>query len=730
MTVSVLGIASGIDINNIIRELMEVERQPIYRKEAQIERTEQIADLWREVNNRLDTLSRTLPPLQNRLTFTAPVPTSSNEEVLRAKISGNRNPVEGGYRFNVLQMASFHSVATNPPNAGARISSPDAALGLNGTFFLGTAANPDGIESLNFNAATNSWLRGSFGAGFQAVLDGSSSSVYSLNVEDLIFSSAEEYAGAEKIEVYFDGFASVEGEDLTEALTDYFAAKGWTDIDLENEPLFTISFDEDSGSWQVLSPLGENFAFLGDHPLGTFSLQGRVIDGDGETVARNSFSFKLGEELDDKGFVSIKSSDSLLDVANKINAQAAETGVIASLVQANGGDYRLILESTVEGAKGAIQAYDYHPLNSAEEASFGSDWVLTALNLFSGSGSAAAPTFALETEAAQDAQFTLNGLTMTRSANSFSDVISGLEITLTGLGSSTLELAPDIDSAVEEIKLFVQAANEVNSYLRVLQKDKEGPLQGSSDLMRIERQLRTLIHGVVSDTPGSSHLAEALQHWGNGTEPVLAYATGQYSGASSRIELTYYASTSQWRYNGEPFHSGETIDGVTINIGEGNPANLDRLTLDVVPPGMPLGYNSLAAIGIMASDEEGILVIDETKLRAALADNPEEIVELFGREAVLSPGGTVRNKPGLAHQMETFTKNMIGLGGVVPNRLDYFDRQVNFYHQQIEMLERRMKIREERLVRQFTFMEQYISRIQEQTGLMTSFETMMTSSQE
>jgi hypothetical protein len=40
-----------------------------------------------------------------------------------------------------------------------------------------------------------------------------------------------------------------------------------------------------------------------------------------------------------------------------------------------------------------------------------------------------------------------------------------------------------------------------------------------------------------------------------------------------------------------------------------------------------------------------------------------------------------------------------------------------------------MVVREARLVRQFTFMEQYIARIQEQTGLMASFETMMSAQQ-
>ncbi len=728
MTVSVLGIASGIDINNIIRELMEVERQPIYRKEAQIERTEQIAELWREVNTRLDTLSRTLSPLQSELTFTAPVPVSSNEDVLRARVSGN--PVEGSYRFNVSQLASYHSVASNPPNAGSRINSPDAALGYSGTFYLGTAGNPDGIDSLTFSSTTNDWLRGNFGAGFQAVVDGSAASVYALDVENLVFSSADEYAGAEEIRVYLDSFVGAEDEDLMAELESYFADKGWSGIDLQNDPLFTITYDGGSEEWLVRNAAGGDFAFLGDHPLGTFNLRGEVLNDTGEIVAINNFDFQIRDSVDETGFITIDDDDSLLEIANKINARAPETGVIASLVQPNQGDYRLVLESTVEGKTGAIQAYDYNPLDAAGTTAYGSDQVLAGLNLLSPAENAAAPVFALETETAQDAVFTLNGLTMSRSSNTFTDVIAGLEITLAGIGSSTLDITPDLDAAVEEINLFVQAVNEVNSYLRVLQKNEEGPLQGSSDLMRIERQLRTLIHGVVSDTPGSTHVAEPLAYSGAAGSGTSAAATGQYSGTASKIELTYYASTGNWRYNGETFNSGDTIDGVTINIGSGTPSNLATLTLNVVPPSEPLTYNSLSSIGIMASDEEGILVVDDAKLRAALADKPLDVFQMFGREAIVDPSGIIRNKPGLAHQMETFTQNMIGRNGVVPSRQDYLQRQITMYQERIEMLERRMEIREQRLVRQFTYMEQYINRIQEQTGLMTTFETLMTQQQE
>ncbi len=726
MSVSVRGISSGIDINGIIEELMHLERQPIRRKEAQIERTEQIAELWREVNMRLDTFKRTLPPLLDKLTYTAPVPRSSDENVFTARVSGN--PVQGNYRLNVGQLATYHSVAMDPATAGDRIANPDAALDLFGTFYLGTGRPPAGLEGLTFDAGTTgSWLRGNFGAGFQAVVDGDEGTVYALNPEDVAFAAGEEYAGADEIRVYMNAFTGAEDEDLRAELEAYFDEKGWGAIDLESDPLFIIK--KDGEEWVAENAAGGSFAFLGDHPLGNFNLRGEIVsvdEGTGEVeevLAVNNFDFQIRDTLDSSGFITVNASDSMLVVADKINNQAALTGVKASVVMAGADDYRLVLESAYEGSEGFIQAYDYAPRDGIELAAYGNDSILTSLQLLDTNDNSARPAYRLEPEEAQDAIFTLNGLQMTRSSNTFTDAVSGVEITLTGTGPATLEIKPDVDAAMEDISLFVESINEVNAYLRVLQKNEEGPLQGSSDLMRIERQLRTIIHGMVPSIPGSTHLTQPLTYTGTGG--VTATASGTYTGEGNLMEFTYRASSGTWRYNGVDFNSGDTVDGVTVTIDGGTPANGDQLLLDVSPPSVPLTYDSLASMGIMADDEEGILFIDDAKLRTALEADAEGIYNFFAREAPRDATGRARGPHGLAGQMKNMVENLIGFRGVVQSRQDYFARQISQYENRIEMLERRMEVREARLVRQFTFMEQYIARIQEQTGLMASFEAMM-----
>ncbi|MDZ4133226.1 MAG: flagellar filament capping protein FliD, partial [Dethiobacteria bacterium] len=544
---------------------------------------------------------------------------------------------------------------------------------------------------MSFNS---NWLRGNFGSGFQAVVSKNAASVYTLDPSDVVFGATEIAAGADKINVYLESFTDSQDKDVLADLQNYLTAKGWPQI-TTGQPLFVLEKDE-FGEWQSYNQHGDTFAFLGDHPLGTFALRSEIVSAGDEVLAVNHFNFEIRDRVDESRLVTIAATDSLQIIADKINAKSGVTGISASIVAVDVNDYRLVMESSIEGGNGYIQAYDYTPLNPAGNTKYGTATVLANLNLLSSSASSsagAAYVAGAETEKADDAIFTLNGLQLMRSSNTFTNVISGLEITLTGIGKANIDVAPDIDSAAEEIDLFVQAVNEVNSYLRILQEDKKGPLQGSSDLMRIERQMRTLIHGLVSDVPGSSHLNQPLTYTGS-TGTASATATGVYTGSASQIQLFYNTSAGEWRYNGVKFESGDVIDGVRITLGStSTPSNLAALTLKVSPPSEPLTYGSFASIGIMATDKEGFLAIDSTKLRAALAADPEGIFSLFAREAPLNADGSTRAPSGLVMQMKSLVDNMIGRNGLVGSRQSFLDRQILLYQERIEALEKRMVVR-------------------------------------
>ena len=71
-----------------------------------------------------------------------------------------------------------------------------------------------------------------------------------------------------------------------------------------------------------------------------------------------------------------------------------------------------------------------------------------------------------ETQAAVDAQFTVNGISLTKSSNTISDVISGITFTLRATTAAPVEVTveTDTDAAIAGLKELIDAYNEVASF--------------------------------------------------------------------------------------------------------------------------------------------------------------------------------------------------------------------------------------------------------------------------
>lgn len=120
-------------------------------------------------------------------------------------------------------------------------------------------------------------------------------------------------------------------------------------------------------------------------------------------------------------------------LAREINA--AGIGINARVLQTSSGNYQLALTSAATGAN----------------ASF-------TVSTAGWSGRTVA-------RAAADASFTVDGVALTRSSNTVSDVIDGVELTLKARtsGQVTVSAARDDDAVVSKVKALVDAANSVLS---------------------------------------------------------------------------------------------------------------------------------------------------------------------------------------------------------------------------------------------------------------------------
>ncbi|MBT9172551.1 MAG: B-type flagellar hook-associated protein 2 [Syntrophomonadaceae bacterium] len=157
----VYGAASGLDTQNIIRQLLEVERRPLRQLQARKAGLQLEREAWREINSRLRTLDSRALDLRLAGTFTALRAVSAQSEVVTATAGAAAQPAV--YELVVEQTARAQRVASTV--------APGFAAPLSGTFAIsGVTVSVAGAQTLaDIQAAIN----GTAGIGVSAnVIDG------------------------------------------------------------------------------------------------------------------------------------------------------------------------------------------------------------------------------------------------------------------------------------------------------------------------------------------------------------------------------------------------------------------------------------------------------------------------------------------------------------------------------------------------------------------------------
>ncbi len=181
------------------------------------------------------------------------------------------------------------------------------------------------------------------------------------------------------------------------------------------------------------------------------------------------------------------SNNTLTGVANAINASGA--GVVATIINdGSSNPYKLLLTANNVGTANAFTVET--DLAGGETLSFA------------------------QTQAAADAQFVINGVGITKSSNTISDVIEGVTFTLkeTTAGPVTLTVDKDIDGIVSTLEEFVSAYNTVNEFINSqftynAANASAGILAGDSTLRNIQSKLQNKMIQSVANRYSSFNVA-------------------------------------------------------------------------------------------------------------------------------------------------------------------------------------------------------------------------------
>lgn len=197
------------------------------------------------------------------------------------------------------------------------------------------------------------------------------------------------------------------------------------------------------------------------------------------TVATIGGTMKLSLQGGASLNVNYTAGMSLTQLKDAINTQAG-TSVKASVLQVGSGDYRLVLRSADTGADQAITVSD---------TSGNLDTNIVNMQVV---------------QNARDATFKYNGITLTRSSNTITDLIPGATINLLADDNTTtanISIAQDVTAVSGQMSTLVQSYNTLVSQLGSMTSSdtasgKVGIFSGDNTINSIGRELSRMITSV------------------------------------------------------------------------------------------------------------------------------------------------------------------------------------------------------------------------------------------
>jgi flagellar hook-associated protein 2 len=256
-------------------------------------------------------------------------------------------------------------------------------------------------------------------------------------------------------------------------------------------------------------------------------------NGTSSPVSSGTLTISQGQGADKKDYsVDVPPGATLQSVRDSINAKYQSSGLTANIVTDSFGS-RLVVGSTTTGAGSDIS------LSGIPELEVDGSALMSATPTATSAGTIGA--------LAQDAKFTVDGLAMTSKTNTIDKAISGLSLTLSGTGPSTVTVATNNDGLKASIQKFVDSYNAVVNAITSLTKASLGsdgkttvPAALTGDAL--PRSILSSIRGPLSEVGTGDKLTVLAQ---------LGITTNQKTGALDFDSIKFTAAMNDKKLGGE-----------------------------------------------------------------------------------------------------------------------------------------------------------------------------------
>ena len=236
-----------------------------------------------------------------------------------------------------------------------------------------------------------------------------------------------------------------------------------------------------------------------------FSSKTATINKGSISVDFGSWSGSTFSTNSDRGTLSIQVTDANNNISDLAASLSALSGVNATVTDKGDGTFSLIVNSDT-GAKNALR------LRVTED---GNDPGLSAFDTTTANATK-------QVVSAQDAVLAINGVQITRTSNTITDLIDGYEFKLNNTTNSVANITASIDSdlAYATVKGFVDVFNSVNSTIdNLTNRGANGTEKGALARDVIVAGIKRNIRSIVTDAlPGFENNPRYISELGIKTE--------------------------------------------------------------------------------------------------------------------------------------------------------------------------------------------------------------------
>lgn len=249
--------------------------------------------------------------------------------------------------------------------------------------------------------------------------------------------------------------------------------------------------------------------------------------------------------------INYTASTTLENLKDSINSVAGGS-VKASTLQVGANDYRLVLTSVKTGADQTVSLTD--------SVGGALDTKLLAYDV------ATNPTGMQEIQAARDATFKYNGISITRSTNTITDIVPGMTLNLLeDSGSANISIDQDTQAISDELSAFVSSYNTLTSQLTSMtttdvEAGTVGIFNGDNSINTITREINRLVTSVSSSGLSLPQFGIDLSETGTMSFNSGTFLT-KFNADSSASEAFFAGTTTVDSYN-----NTNTTDGVFTSM--------------------------------------------------------------------------------------------------------------------------------------------------------------------